>query len=105
MTGRIQSTPLVSFVVPCYNYAQYLPDCLRGIFGQEGGYDHFEIVAVDDGSTDHTQEGLRAFAEARLRVIVHENNNGHLVAVNTGVKETRGKYGGRVDTHDRHRPC
>ena len=89
--------------MPCYNYAQYLPECLRGIFGQEG-YDDFEIVAVDDGSTDNTQEVLRAFADSRLHVIVHERNRGHVETVNRGLRETRGKYVVRVDPDDRHRP-
>ncbi len=58
--------PLVSFVVPCYNYGRFLPDCLEGIFKQEGGYD-FEIVAVDDASTDDTLDVLNRFRDPRLR--------------------------------------
>ena len=105
MTTQKTSAPIVSFVVPCYNYGQYLPDCLRGIFGQETGYDDFEIIAVDDGSTDNTQEVLRAFAEPRLRVIVHARNQGHVGTVNRGLREARGRYIVRVDPDDRHRSC
>jgi len=90
-------------VVPCHNYARYLPDSLRGIFAQEGGYD-FEIIAVDDASTDNTQEVLGAFAEPRLRVITHEKNKGHVAAVNLGLSQARGKYIIRIDPDDRHRP-
>jgi O-antigen biosynthesis protein len=99
-----ETAPLVSFVVPCYNYGRYLPDCLRGIFNQEEHQD-FEIITVDDGSTDNTREALRAFTDSRLRVIVHEKNQGHIVTVNRGLKESRGKYVVRVDPDDRHRPC
>ena len=95
--------PLVSFVVPCYNYGQYLPDCLRGIFNQED-YQDFEIIAVNDASTDNTQDVLREFADPRLRVINHDQNRGHIVAVNRGLEESRGKYVVRVDPDDRHRP-
>ena len=103
MTHLAPSTPLVSFVIPCYNYAQYLPDCLCGILGQEGGYE-FEIIAVDDASTDNTQEVLGTFAEPRLRVITHEKNKGHVAAVNLGLSQARGKYIVRIDPDDRHRP-
>ncbi len=95
--------PLVSFVVPCYNYGRFLPDCLSGIIAQEGCQD-FEIIAVDDGSKDNTLEILREFADPRLRVIVHEKNHGHIVTVNRGLREARGKYLVRVDPDDRHRP-
>ena len=97
------TTPLVSFVVPCYNYGRYLPDCLRGIF-QQAEYQDFEIIAVDDGSTDDTRAVLAAFADPRLRVILHEKNQGHIATVNRGLKEARGRYVVRIDPDDRHRP-
>lgn len=98
-------TPLVSFVVPCYNYGRFLPECLNGIFRQEGGYDDIEIIAVDDGSKDNTLDVLRSFTDPRLRVIVQEKNQGHIVTVNRGLKEARGRYLVRIDPDDRHRPC
>jgi len=103
VTTQLSPAPLISFVVPCYNYGRYLPDCLRGIFGQEGGYD-FEIIAVDDASTDNTQEVLQTFADPRLRVLTHEKNRGHVAAVNLGLSKARGQYVVRIDPDDRHRP-
>ena len=96
--------PLVSFVVPCYNYARFLPDCLNGIFGQEGGYD-FEIVAVDDASTDNTLEVLDQFRDPRLRVLKHEGNQGHVKTVNEGLADARGEFVARIDPDDRYRPA
>jgi len=96
--------PLVSFVVPCYNYARFLPDCLNGIFAQEGGYD-FEIVAVDDASTDDTLEVLQRVRDARLRVIRHERNQGHAQTFADGLLAARGRFVARIDPDDRHRPC
>jgi glycosyltransferase involved in cell wall biosynthesis len=96
------SAPLISFVLPCYNYAQYLPDCLDSIFGQEGAWD-FEIIAVDDASTDNTQEVLKSFADERLRVITHETNRGHAVTVNDGLRAARGQFIARIDPDDRYR--
>jgi glycosyltransferase involved in cell wall biosynthesis len=97
------SNPLVSFVVPCYNYGRFLPDCLGSIFAQEGGYD-FEIVAVDDASTDDTLEILDRFREPRLRVIRHERNQGHAQTFTDGLCAARGELVARIDPDDRHRP-
>jgi glycosyltransferase involved in cell wall biosynthesis len=97
------AAPTISFVVPCYNYGRYLPDCLHGIFAQEE-YQDFEIIAVDDGSQDDTRDVLRSFSDPRLRMIAHENNQGHIVTVNRGLQEACGRYVVRVDPDDRHRP-
>jgi glycosyltransferase involved in cell wall biosynthesis len=90
-------------VVPCYNYARFLPDCLRSIFGQEGDYD-FEIIAVDDASTDDTLEVLDRFRDPRLRVIRQEKNRGHVDTVNKGLSASLGEFVARIDPDDRYRP-
>jgi len=97
-------SPLVSFVIPCYNYGRFLPDCLQGILSQEE-YQDWEIVAVDDGSSDNTLAVLNDYAKAdsRFRIIVHEKNKGHIETVNRGLAEARGKYLVRIDPDDRHR--
>jgi glycosyltransferase involved in cell wall biosynthesis len=97
------SEPLVSFVVPCYNYGRYLPDCLKSIFGQQHEQ-NFEIIAVDDGSADDTQEILRSFADPRLEVITHTRNLGHIATVNEGLSHARGTFVARIDPDDRYRP-
>jgi len=97
------SSPLVSFVVPCYNYGRYLPDCLNSIFGQREER-NFEIVAVDDGSTDDTQDVLRSFADPRLEIVTHSRNLGHVATVNEGLSRARGTFIARIDPDDRYRP-
>jgi glycosyltransferase involved in cell wall biosynthesis len=97
------SAPLISFVVPCYNYGRFLPDCLASIFAQEGGYD-FEIIAIDDASTDNTSDVLLEFADPRLRAIRHTKNLGHIATVNEGVALARGAFIARIDPDDRYRP-
>src|SRR6266446_438755 len=99
----MSSIPQVSFVVPCYNYGRYLPDCLGSIFAQEGGHD-FEVIAVDDASTDNTGQVLREFADPRMRVIRHPKNLGHVATVNEGLSEARGAFIARIDPDDRYRP-
>jgi glycosyltransferase involved in cell wall biosynthesis len=96
------SAPLVSFVVPCYNYGRFLRDCLDRVFAQEGGYD-IEVIAIDDCSTDDTLAILRSYDDPRLRIVHHEVNRGHIFTVNEGLREARGKYLVRIDPDDRHR--
>jgi glycosyltransferase involved in cell wall biosynthesis len=97
------ASPLVTFVVPCYNYGRYLPDCLSSIFTQEGSYP-FEIIAIDDCSTDDTREVLKRFADPRMRVIIHETNQGHVRTISEGLEESKGKFVARIDPDDRYRP-
>jgi len=97
-------TPLVSFVVPCYNYGRFLGDCLGSIFAQQGNHD-FEIVAIDDCSSDNTREVLEKFRDPRMRVILHEKNQGHIRTIAQGLQEARGRYVARIDADDRYRPC
>ncbi len=90
----------VSFVVPCYNYGHFLRDCLESILNQEGGFD-FEIIAVNDGSTDSTAEVLHAYREKGVKVIDRQENRGHVYTVNEGLKSACGKYVSRIDPDDR----
>ncbi len=97
------SVPLVSFVVPCYNYGRYLRDCIDRIFAQEGEYE-MEIIAINDCSTDDTLAILRSYDDSRLHIIDHEVNRGHIFTINEGIERTNGKYVVRIDPDDRHRP-
>jgi O-antigen biosynthesis protein len=94
----------VSFIVPCYNYGRFLRDCLDSIFCQQGNYT-FEIVALDDGSTDDTAAVLQRFADPRLRVIRHATNQGHVKTISQGLREAQGRLVARIDPDDRYRPC
>jgi len=98
------SDPLVSFVIPCYNYGRYLGDCLQSIFAQDADYP-FEIIVLDDASPDNTQEVVARFRHPRLRVITHEQNQGHIRTVQEGLEAARGEFVARIDADDRYRPC
>jgi glycosyltransferase involved in cell wall biosynthesis len=95
--------PLVSFVIPCYNYGRYLAECFASIFKQEACVD-LEVIAIDDASTDNTREVLRSHQDPRLRVIIHERNLGHIHTVNEGLAAARGAFIARIDPDDRYRP-
>ena len=97
------ATPLVSFVVLSYNYARFIGDTIRSILAQEGGYP-FEIIVVDDASTDNSHEVISSFGDARIAYFRHERNQGHAATVTDGLREARGKYVARIDSDDRYRP-
>src|SRR5262245_39799357 len=96
--------PTVSFMVPCFNYGRYLGDCLNSIFAQEE-YSDFEVIIIDDGSTDNTQEVLRSFVDSRLHIITHDTNRGHVLTINEGLSRAQGKFIARIDPDDRYRSC
>lgn len=96
-------TPLVSFVVPTYNVARFLGDCLRAIFAQTATED-YEVIVVDDASTDATPDVVRQFNDPRLHYIRHSHNQGHVATFNQGLLQARGVYIARIDSDDRHRP-
>ncbi|HEX8429892.1 MAG TPA: glycosyltransferase [Longimicrobium sp.] len=92
--------PRVSVVVPSYNYAAYLGECLASIVGQRGFAD-FEVIVVDDGSTDGSREVIAGFADdPRFVVIAHETNRGHIRTMNDGFRRARGEYVIHVDADD-----
>jgi glycosyltransferase involved in cell wall biosynthesis len=96
------TTPLVSFVVLSYNYARFIGETIQSILDQDGGY-NFEIIVVDDASTDHSHEVISSFTDARIRYLRHESNLGHAATVTDGLRAARGKYVARIDSDDRYR--
>lgn len=90
---------LISVIVPVYNIAPYLPDCISSILRQS--YTNIEVIAVDDGSTDDSWHILEKLAEVdnRLRVI-HQENGGVTKARLTGIVSAQGEWIGFVDGDD-----
>lgn len=92
-------TPEVSFVVPCYNVDGYIERCLRSLLVQSGP--SFEIVCVDDGSTDRTPEILESVASNNNCIrIISKENSGLADARNQGVRASRGSFITFVDSDD-----
>ena len=90
------SRPLVSVVIPTYNQPALLAETLETVFGQT--FTDYEVVVVNDGSTDDTESRLRAYGD-RIRLITQENG-GIGAARNRGVDEARGKYVALLDHDD-----
>lgn len=96
----METTPLISVIVPVYNAGAYLEECLESITGQT--YGKLEVILVDDGSTDGSLAVCDEFAErdGRIRVI-HQENRGAAAARRTGVLGAEGDYICFVDADDR----
>ena len=91
---------LVSIIIPVYNVAQYLDDCLNSIIRQT--YKNLEIIIIDDGSTDDSLEICRSFTakDKRLKVL-HQDNAGVSSARNAGLNIMTGNYVLFIDSDDR----
>lgn len=82
--------PLVSVIVPAYNVEKYLAPCLDSILNQT--FSDFEIIIIDDGSTDRTPEVIYKYSlDPRIRSHTQQNS-GISVARNQGLKMSRGQY-------------
>jgi glycosyltransferase involved in cell wall biosynthesis len=82
--------PQVSFVVPCYNFAHLLGDCVNSILRQS--YTNVEVLIMDDCSPDHTPQVARSFGDPRVRYIRNENNLGNIGNYNRGIGLSGGRY-------------
>lgn len=93
----------VSIVIPVYNKSEYISPCLESLLQQD--FDSFEIIAVDDGSTDDSGRicDEKAAQDARIRVI-HTENGGVTAARKKGVEQAQGKCIMFVDADDRLLP-
>lgn len=80
--------PLISVIIPAYNAAKTISDCLNSIFNQT--YKNFEIIVVNDGSSDNSLEILKKF-EDKIEII-NQNNSGAAFARNVGAARSKGEY-------------
>lgn len=89
----------VSIVIPVYNTAHYLPNCLDSIVAQT--FTDFEVILVDDGSTDQSGAICDAYAEKDSRFkVIHRMNGGVSSARNQGVEQAQGEWVCYVDSDD-----
>ncbi len=94
----LENKPVVSVIIPTYNRADLLGRAIRSVLIQT--YTDFEIIVVDDASTDNTTDILKSINDPRIRIIRHETNKGGAAARNTGIKASRGKFIAFQDSDD-----
>lgn len=95
--------PLVSVIVPTYNQDEYIGRCLRSLLLQSMNHDNYEIIVVNDGSSDRTQYALSLFSnpsQSRIKVINNPKNLGLPASLNIGIKSSSSDLVIRVDSDD-----
>lgn len=92
--------PLVSVVIPTYNRLRYLPDAIESVAAQR--YANWELIIVEDGSTDGTGDYLRerASRDGRISIVVHRRCANPAMLRNAGIARSRGDYVAFLDSDD-----
>lgn len=90
--------PLVSVVITTYNYGAYLKTCLDSVLCQ--GHTNLEIIVINDGSTDHTDQVIAPYLKNPLIKYVKQANAGQAVAKNKGINKGTGDYVAFLDADD-----
>ncbi len=88
----------VSIIVPVYNAANYIEQTIQSILAQD--YGNWELLLVENGSTDESVTKIQAFDDPRIRLIVMDGNAGAANARNEGMRQATGTYVGYIDADD-----
>ena len=90
--------PTVSVVITCYNYAEYISQAIDSVLDQT--FDGFEIIIVNDGSTDNTEEVIQKYISNDCIKYINQANTGQANAKNIGIKNSKGKFIAFLDADD-----
>ncbi len=91
------NSPLVSVIIPIYNAEKYLKDTINSVLSQT--YNHWELILVDDGSTDNSITICQQLLNKKIQIIQQENG-GVSSALNTGISQSQGEYLAFLDADD-----
>ena len=91
--------PEISVVIPVHNQEKYIGRCIRSLLDQDIDRSLYEIILVDDGSTDRSAYAIDIFSD-EIQMISMSANKGLPAALNTGIRNSRGKFMVRVDADD-----
>ena len=89
---------LVSIIMPSYNTAKYIKETIKSVINQT--YTNWELLIVDDCSTDNTDEIIREFKDDRIKYFKNEKNSGAAISRNKALREAKGKWIAFLDSDD-----
>lgn len=99
MSATARNSPEITVILPVYNAEKYVASSVESILKQT--FDNFELILIDDGSTDRSLEVLQRFAASDDRVAVHtRENRGLIETLNEGISRAKGAYIARMDADD-----
>lgn len=90
--------PLVSVIIPAYNVENYIEKAIQSVLEQT--YPNFEVIIIDDNSTDRTVDVVCAFHDERIKLLVNEQNMGPSYSRNRGIMEAKGEWIALLDSDD-----
>src|SRR5688572_11820056 len=91
-------SPVVSVIMPVYNCSEYVHDAIESILGQT--FTDFELIIIDDASTDNTKQVVKSFADPRINLIEKSDNSGLSSSLNMGIDIAKGEFIARMDGDD-----
>src|SRR5215216_4073806 len=94
----MKTTPLVSIIIPTYNYGKYICTAIDSVFDSSLSRAEIEIIIVDDGSKDNTSEKVHGYGKT-VKYIFQENQ-GKAIATQVGINHATGKYIFNLDADD-----
>ncbi len=94
--------PKVTVLMPVYNGEEFLREAIASILGQT--FTDFELLIIDDGSTDRSREIVAGFQDGRIRLVCNETNLGIAATLNRGLALAGGEFVARMDSDDRSHP-
>lgn len=89
---------VVSVVMPVYNTEKYIGEAIASVLEQT--FSDFELLIIDNKSSDKTIEIIKSYTDPRIRLIENEQNEGLIYSLNLGLKEAKGTYIARMDADD-----
>ena len=102
LSARCRQRPTVTVIVPTYNRAHLIPRAIRSVLAQT--YGDFELLVIDDGSSDDTQAVVAGWSDPRVRYLREPQNAGVGAARNRGLREARGEFIAFLDSDDEWLP-
>ena len=89
----------ISVIIPVYNQERFIGRCLRSILNQSISRSEYEIILIDDASTDNTSKIVEKYA-SEIHLVQHTENKGLPASLNAGIKLANGRFIIRLDSDD-----